>query len=189
LRLGFLHIADWEAYDHIVFVATLCAAYLPSNWKRVLGLTTAFTIGHSITLALSVFKIVIFPSNIIEVFIPITILITSIFNGFNYKKEGNKPAFLLYLTTLTFGFIHGCGFSNYLNTLLIDDTESIWQELLSFNIGLEIGQLIIVIVVLSLSFVFVELFHVEHSKWKLFMAATTLGIAIYLFLKSIQIIS
>ncbi len=183
LRLGFAHIADWQAYDHIVFVVALCSVYLSSEWKRVWWLVTAFTIGHSLTLALSVFKIVVFPTQIIEFLIPITILITSLLNAKNHEKQEVTP-FLKYLLILFFGFIHGCGFSNYLNTILIDNSESIWQQLLAFNIGLEIGQLLIVSVVLFFSAIVVKLFHVEHSKWRLFMAGLTTGIALILTLNN-----
>ncbi len=185
LRLGFWHIADLSAYDHIVFIVTLCSSYLLTDWKRVLWLTTAFTIGHSITLAMSVFKIILFPPEIIELLIPITILVSSVFNAFNYNNQQEKLISLKYLITVFFGFIHGCGFSNYLNTILVGESESIWQQLLSFNIGLEIGQVIIVGVILILSMIFVKLFHVEHSKWRLFLAGTTFGIALSLFLNSL----
>ncbi len=185
LRLGFAHIADWQAYDHIIFVTALCSVYLVSDWQRILWLVTAFTLGHSLTLALSVFKIMVFPTNIIEFLIPITILITSILNAKNHEKQ-EEHYYLKYFVVLFFGFIHGCGFSNYLNTILIDSSESIWQQLLAFNIGLEIGQILIVSIVLFLSFIAVKLFHVEHSKWRLFMAGLTAGIALILISNNFQ---
>ena len=182
LRLGFAHIADWQAYDHIVFLIALSSVFLLSEWRRVLWLVTAFTVGHSITLALSVFKIIVFPTEIIEFLIPITILITSLVNAFESQKDKTSSHYRSYFTTLFFGFIHGCGFSNYLNTILMNASDSIWQQLLAFNIGLEIGQLLIVTAILILSFFVVTMFHVEHTRWKLFVAGITTGISLTLIM-------
>lgn len=179
-RLGASHIADLQAYDHIVFLAALSSVFLLSEWQRVLWLVTAFTVGHSITLALSVFKIIVFPTELIEVLIPITILITSLTNAFDTLKNKTSSHYTNYFTTLFFGFIHGCGFSNYLNTILMNASDSIWQQLLAFNIGLEIGQFLIVAAILIVSFLVVTMFHVEHTRWKLFMAGVTTGISLVL---------
>ena len=171
-RLGAEHIADWKGYDHILFITSLCLTYLLKDWKKVLILVTAFTIGHSLTLALSVYHKILVPSKWVEFLIPITILIAALNNLFtpkvqttNHKLQTTdlKPVFL-YCTALFFGLIHGMGFSNYLKSLL-GRSQNIVGELFAFNIGLEAGQLLIVSFVLLISFIFVVLFKIKREWW------------------------
>ena len=111
LKLGFQHILDLDGYDHILFIVALCAVYSIAHWKKVLILVTAFTIGHSVTLALSALDAVVFPSEIIEFLIPLTIFVTAVLNVVN-KKENRRMVRYNYLLALFFGFIHGLGFSS-----------------------------------------------------------------------------
>jgi HupE / UreJ protein len=185
LKLGLQHITDTEACDHIIFVAALCAAYTLQDWRRVLLLITAFTIGHSLTLALSVLQIILIPSALIEILIPLTIMITCILN-INGLNKISTFAQRKYWLALFFGFIHGCGFSNYLKTLLGSE-ESIWQQLLCFNIGLEFGQLIIVCLVFALMVLFTKMFHVEHRKWVKAVSSLVFCVALYFFIHNIWI--
>jgi uncharacterized BrkB/YihY/UPF0761 family membrane protein len=173
---GFYHIADWKGYDHILFVMALCLPFLFKDWKRVLLLITAFTIGHSVTLALSVFEKIIISSKWIEFLIPLTIVVTSLENlwGHSQTKLHNRWR---YATALSFGLIHGLGFSNYLKSML-GQSESIVTPLLAFNIGLEVGQLLIVIVVLLFSFLFVRLMNIEREKWIYFVNGGIFSLAL-----------
>ncbi|GAB4453189.1 MAG: HupE/UreJ family protein [Bacteroidia bacterium] len=151
LKLGFEHISDLNGYDHILFLIALCATYQYQEWKKVLILVTAFTIGHSITLALSTLQIVSINTALIEFLIPVTILITCVFNYLQRDDlQKDKPMTTRYLVALFFGLIHGLGFSNYLKSLLGKD-ESIVFQLFSFNVGLELGQLVIVLFILLVS--------------------------------------
>jgi hypothetical protein len=164
-RLGVEHIADLTGYDHILFITSLCLTYVLKDWKKVLILITAFTIGHSVTLALSVYNKIIIPTAWIEFLIPVTILITSVMNLFPDKQQKNshRPE-LLYVLTLFFGLIHGMGFSNYLKSLM-GKTENIVTELFAFNVGLEAGQLMIVASVLLVSFIFVVGLNIKRQWW------------------------
>ena len=172
--LGLEHILDWRGYDHILFVAALCGVYLWVDWRRVLVLVTAFTIGHSLTLALSAFNLLRLPANWIEFFIPLTILATAIANLIQKQKQNVLWA---YPMALCFGLIHGMGFSNYLKSLLGTDT-SIITQLLAFNLGLECGQLIIVITILALAQLMVKQFKIVQRKWIIFLSAVVLGLAL-----------
>jgi hypothetical protein len=145
-ELGWQHICDWRGYDHILFVTVLCGTYLLADWRKVLVLVTAFTIGHSITLALSVLNIIHINTSLIEFLIPVTIVITSLINILN-KQRSNTTIRLSYFLALFFGLIHGMGFSNYLKSLL-GATSNVTTELFAFNVGLEFGQVLIVINVL-----------------------------------------
>ncbi|MBB6500782.1 HupE/UreJ family protein [Pedobacter cryoconitis] len=175
-ELGWQHILNWKGYDHILFVIVLCGAYTLTDWKRVLFLVTAFTIGHSITLALSVLKIITIRTDLIEFLIPVTILITAASNILSGKSSRPKGVRLKYLLALFFGLIHGMGFSNYLNSLLGKSTNIV-AELFAFNIGLEFGQVIIVTGILLISFILVNIFKVKKWDWNFFLSSAIFGIS------------
>ena len=173
-QLGWQHILDLNGYDHILFVLVLCCSYVLKDWKKILWLVTAFTAGHSITLALAVFKLVEVNTDWIEFLIPLTILITALYNlpkGIRRKK----PSFL-YAMTLLFGLIHGLGFSNYLQSLLGQEFN-ILIPLLSFNIGLEFGQIIIVFFIILISEAMLKVFHVTNRDWSFFLSSAVTGIS------------
>ncbi|MFY0688177.1 MAG: HupE/UreJ family protein [Cyclobacteriaceae bacterium] len=182
-ELGMEHILDVNGYDHILFVVALSAIYQLADWKKVLVLVTAFTIGHSITLALATLDLIKFNSDLIEKLIPITILITAIANLFiKERTQWSTPKFSVnYLFAGFFGLIHGMGFSNYLKSLLGRD-NSIVTQLFAFNVGLEAGQIIIVGIFLVLSFIFVSVFGVERRDWKMIISSAVAGIAITLMI-------
>ena len=179
--LGKDHILDYaNGYDHILFVIALCALYQMRDWKQVLVLVTAFTIGHSITLALSTLDIITVRAELIEFLIPVTIFITAASNIF--KREDNfsgRAVQINYFYAALFGLIHGMGFSNYLRSILGRD-ESIISQLLAFNLGLEFGQIIIVAIFLIASFILVDLFGVSRRDWKLVISSAVAGIALIL---------
>ena len=141
LKLGFDHILDPNAYDHILFVVSFSLLASLSSWKKLFWLVTAFTIGHSMTLAMSVLDVIKIPSNIVEFLIPITIILSCADNIFQANKDLSfSPRYIL---ILIFGFIHGMGFSNFFKAILGKE-ESILVHLFSFNIGVELAQLCIV---------------------------------------------
>jgi len=175
-ELGWQHILDWQGYDHILFVTALCGIYLLNDWKKVLILVTAFTVGHSVTLALSVLNLIVVPTNWIEFLIPVTIVITSFYNIVKKRtfKQNFNPT---YIMALAFGLIHGLGFSNYLKSLL-GTGNNVVAELFAFNVGLEFGQIIIVFWVLLLSFLLVQIIKVQKREWNLFLSSAIFGIAV-----------
>lgn len=181
LREGFYHITDWKGYDHILFVLALCVPYATKNWRQVLILITAFTVGHSITLALSVFNMILIPSAWIEFLIPVTILITALENV-RRSNQGEANQRGRYATALVFGLIHGMGFSNYLKSMLGKD-ERIITQLLAFNVGLELGQLLIVIAVFALTFLFVQLLNIKRRDWTIFISGGIFGISFIMALE------
>ncbi len=190
LRLGFDHITDPGGYDHILFVVALCVIYTLQQWRQVLILITAFTIGHSLTLALATLRVINYNTGLIELFIPITILITAIFNFF-YKEPKNRPSSgsrqpsmaWRYGLALAFGLIHGMGFSNYLRSLLGREVTII-KPLLAFNIGLEIGQLVIVTLVLAFAYGIINILRVSRFRWTLIVSGIVAGMALSLILNN-----
>lgn len=179
--LGKDHILDYNnGYDHILFVIALCALYQLRDWKQVLILVTAFTIGHSITLALSTLNIIAINASLIEFLIPVTIFVTAVSNIF--KKEGTfsgRAIQINYFYAVIFGLIHGLGFSNYLKSIL-GRGRSIISQLFAFNLGLELGQIIIVALFLVASFILIDLFGVNRRDWKLVISSAVGGIALIL---------
>jgi hypothetical protein len=178
-ELGWQHILDWRGYDHILFVAAMCATYVLADWRKVLGMVTAFTIGHSFTLALSVFNVALISPNWIEFLIPITILATCAVNLYKPHNQTQKGT---YFITLLFGFIHGLGFSAYLKSLL-GKQDSIISQLFAFNIGLEAGQLLVVTLFLLLAQVALKSLHISRRNWVLFLSSAIFGIALLLTLE------
>ncbi|HPM12166.1 MAG TPA: HupE/UreJ family protein [Bacteroidales bacterium] len=176
-KIGIEHIADFKGYDHILFIITLCGVYVIKEWKSILILITAFTIGHSISLAMAVLGFVTISAELIEFFIPVTIVITSVGNLF--KKPGTISPLLQtvkYVLALFFGLIHGFGFSNYLKALL-EKTELV-LPLLSFNIGIELGQLIIVTSILTIATLVTRVGKVAQRDWNLVISGAGLGVSL-----------
>ncbi len=178
--LGKDHILDYKnGYDHILFVVALCALYLIRDWKKLLILITAFTIGHSITLALATLRVITIHQDWIEFLIPVTIFITAVSNIFRKTEISDRTTYINYGYALFFGLIHGLGFSNYLRSILGKD-RSIITQLFAFNIGLEAGQIIIVGIFLFLGLILVDLFTVNRRDWKLVISSVIAGMALLL---------
>ena len=178
--IGKDHILDYKnGYDHILFVVALCTLYLIRDWKKLLVLVTAFTIGHSVTLALATLEIISFNQNLVEFLITLTIFITAVSNIFRKTEISDRTTYINYGYALFFGLIHGLGFSNTLRTMLGKD-RSIVTQLFAFNLGLEVGQIIIVGVFLFIGFILVDLFTVNRRDWKLVISSIIAGMALLL---------
>jgi hypothetical protein len=182
-RLGLQHILDIHGYDHILFVLALCAVFIPRDWRKVVILVTAFTIGHSVTLALATFRLINVNSDLIEFLIPVTIAITAFITILRPKPASSKGLSINYIFALFFGLIHGLGFSIYLRSLLGKEA-SIWQPLLAFNLGLELGQLVIVGIFLLATSILVGLAGVSRKEWTLVVASMVFGVALVLMLEA-----
>lgn len=173
---GWHHIISTDALDHQLFILALSAIYLLKDWKQVLVLVTAFTIGHSLTLALSVYDVFRINSNWVEFLIPCTIIITAVFNLFqkNFDKESLR---LNYFLALFFGLIHGMGFANTIRFMLAKDQQIGWN-LFGFNIGLEAGQIMVVSFILILSYLFVNKLHLKRKWWVIALSAVAICIGL-----------
>jgi hypothetical protein len=181
-KLGLQHILDIQGFDHILFVLALCAVYVARDWKKILILVTAFTIGHSLTLALATFNVIQVRGEVIEFMIPVTIAITALTTIFKPKPSTGKGVQLNYLYAVFFGLIHGLGFSNYLKELLGKEA-SLWQPLLAFNLGLEAGQIVIVMAFI-LTTSLLNLAGVSRREWTLIVSSFVLGVACMLMLET-----
>lgn len=180
LDMGKDHILDYvNGYDHILFVLALCSVYVIRDWRKILILVTAFTIGHSVTLALATLRIISINSKLVEFLIPLTIFITAVANLFRKEDATQAKVQPNYLLALFFGLVHGMGFSNYLRAAL-GRNQSIGAQLLAFNLGLEFGQIIVVVLFLALSYISVDLLKASRRDWKMVISSAIAGIALIL---------
>ncbi|KAA9340918.1 HupE/UreJ family protein [Adhaeribacter soli] len=179
LQVGFHHIFNLQAYDHLAFLVALAAPFIWRNWRNVVLLATAFTIGHSVTLALAVLQIIPVNESLIETLIPVTILFTSLFNIYQYARPEQKTVGfgLQNLLAAGFGLIHGMGFSNYLRSLLGKESKPV-LELFAFNVGIEIGQVLIVLLALLLNTFAVRL--LPRKTWIMVVSGVTALVSIYI---------
>ena len=183
--LGWEHIMSWDALDHLLFIAALAAIYLLKDWKQVLVLVTAFTIGHSLTLALSVLDIIRFNNKWVEFLIPCTIIITAFSNLFQ-KKFTAQSIRINYFLALSFGLIHGMGFANTIRFILAEDQRIGWG-LFGFNVGLEAGQIVVVTILLLFAYLIVNMLKVNRRDWVIFLSAGVFSLALKIALERLPI--
>ncbi|HTD93517.1 MAG TPA: HupE/UreJ family protein [Chitinophagaceae bacterium] len=182
-RLGWEHIISRDALDHQLFIAAIAAIYLLKDWRQVLILVTAFTIGHSLTLALSVYDIIRVSSKWVEFLIPLTIVITAFLNFFQHNFTPRSIR-INYFLALFFGLIHGMGFANTIRFMLAQDQQLGWG-LFGFNLGLEAGQIIVVLLLLLLAYIVVNVFKVNRREWVIFLSAAVFSLALKMVLERI----
>ena len=185
LQLGWEHIISIDALDHQLFILALVAIFSFQDLKKVLILVTAFTLGHSFTLALSAFDIIRFPSNWVEFLIPCTIVFTALDNII-FSKNEDKLIKLNYFLALIFGLIHGMGFANSVRMMLAKE-QSIVIPLLGFNAGLEIGQIAVVIIVLSIFYILSTFLKLKKKHWVMLVSAPILIFSIKMALERIPV--
>lgn len=181
LRLGWEHIISLDALDHQLFILALVAVYSYNDFKKLLILVTAFTIGHSVTLALSTLDVLRVPSAWVEFLIPLTIVITSLDNIL--MKSNTKTLMSMnYYLALFFGLIHGMGFANTARMMLAKE-QSIFVPLLGFNIGLELGQIVLVIGILILLFILLKVFRINRKDWIMFVSSGVFALSLKMALE------
>jgi len=171
IKLGLQHVLDLNAYDHILFLTALAIPFTFKRWKPVLLLATIFTFMHCLALALSVYEVLVMDVGLVEFLIPVTIVLTSLFNILYQKSPQGKKSILLHgIATAFFGLIHGFGFSNYFKMLMAGEEEKL-LPLLGFAAGIEISQLTIVLCVLALAYLLQSIFKVKQP---LFVVAASI---------------
>ncbi|RYC50708.1 HupE/UreJ family protein [Flagellimonas olearia] len=171
IKLGLNHVLDFGAYDHILFLSALAVPFTFKSWKRVLILATIFTVAHCTSLALSVYEAVTVDVGLIEFLIPVTILLTALFNfAYVFKEALDVGLFLHVLATAFFGLIHGFGFSNYFKMLMAEEEDKI-TPLLGFATGIELSQVTIILAILTLAFVVLDVLKVKRP---VFIAVTSI---------------
>ncbi|MFN7675596.1 HupE/UreJ family protein [Flavobacterium sp.] len=183
--IGLKHVLSVFAYDHILFLLALTVPYEFKSWKKILILVSVFTLGHTLALFLSVFNILSIKPSFVEFLIPITILIAALYNiiiaGKSSKKENS---IVISIITLFFGIIHGLGFSNYFNSILSGKPTDKLLPLFEFALGIEVAQIVVVIVSLLLAYIVQNLFKFSKRDWILIISAFTVGVIIPIIIQN-----
>lgn len=184
-KLGLDHVLDIHAYDHVMFLIALMVPYAFKDWKRIFLLVSLFTLGHTLSLILSVFGTVVIAPKYVEFLIPITILITAIFHLFTAGKSSRKESIsFVAVVTLFFGIIHGLGFSNYFNSILPGSAADKLLPLLEFALGIEASQIIVVFVVLVISYIAQTFFRFSKRDWALVLSAFIIGLVLPMLIEN-----
>lgn len=182
---GLRHILNLSVYDHILFLIALTVPYAFKDWKRLLLLITIFTTGHTLSLMLSVFGVVIIKANLVEFLIPITILIVAFFNLFTAGKSSKQESIsIIGFITLFFGIIHGLSFAGYFKTIVGGSPQSKLLPLAEFSLGIESSQIIVVFILLILSYIVQTFFRFSKRDWTLVMSAFVIGVVLPMIIQS-----
>ena len=184
VQYGINHVLDINGYDHVLFLMVLAVAYLFKDWKRVLFLVSAFTVGHTVSLILAAYGVIKVNAAFVEFLIPVTILVVAIYNVFTAgKKMKHNSIVIVGITTLFFGLIHGLGFAREFK-LFVGKTENKLMPLLEFALGIEIAQVIIVFVVLFIGFLGQTVFRFSKKDWIMVVSSIVIGLVIPMLINS-----
>lgn len=176
LELGCTHVLDIKAYDHILFLIVLVVSFSFKQWKNILWLVTLFTLGHTLSLSLSAYKIIDVNTGLVEFLIPLTIFLTAAKNIFSGVKTSSNSKMLLFFS-FCFGWIHGLGFSTYFK-MLIGGSDLKILKLIEFSLGIELAQVIIVLIIVAMYHILTPVFKISKRDWILVISAVVLGIVI-----------
>jgi hypothetical protein len=180
-NLGLQHVLDWQAYDHLLFLIVLTITFSFKEWKNVVWLVTAFTIGHTFSLILSAYDIIYVKMKVVEFLIPVTIFITAAYNILSERRK-TKNIIFTSIIAIGFGLIHGFGFSSYFK-IMVDDVEEKLEPLIEFAIGIEFAQLLIVLAILIINYIGLNIFKRRKQDWILVISSIIIGIIIPMLLE------
>ena len=184
-EVGMRHVLNIFSYDHVLFLIALSVPYEFKDWKKILLLVSLFTVGHTITLLLSVYGIIVVKVNLIEFLIPITILITALFHLFTIgKSTKNESINAIAFITLFFGIIHGLGYATYFKSLIVGTSDSKLLPLLEFATGIEGAQIIVVLITLIAAYCVQTLFRFSKRDWTLVMSSFVIGVILPMIIES-----
>lgn len=181
LRLGYEHITNFSALDHILFIIVLMAVYQPKHWLKIVIAISLFTVGHSVSLTVAAMDIISVNKALIEFLIPLTIVLTALFNLSRAGQDPNSKS--KNWLALIFGLIHGLGFSNYYEMLVMGE-GNYWSALLPFNLGVELGQLTVVFVTLMIMIIFQYIMNTKNRDWNLFISGAGFGLALIMCIEN-----
>ncbi len=176
-KIGLRHVLDWQAYDHMLFFLVLVARHVIRDWKSVLSLVTVFTLGHMFSMTLSVYNVIKVDSGLTEFLIPVTILFTAVNNMVSGGAASKTNRSIVLLITAFFGLIHGLGFSSYFK-MISSNLSSKGIPLVSFGLGIEAAQGVVVVLVLLLGVVVQNFFRVSRRDWILVLSAIVIGLVL-----------
>lgn len=184
VEYGINHVLDINGYDHVLFLMVLTVSYIFKDWRRVLLLVSLFTLGHTLSLVLAAYNVVSVDGTLVEFLIPVTILVAAVYNVFTAGKGAQKEKVgVLFLTTLSFGLIHGLGFAREF-TMFLGESDNKLMLLIEFALGIEIAQVIIVFAVLFLGYLVQTIFRFSKRDWVLVISSIVIGLVIPMLMES-----
>jgi len=181
-ELGFFHILDAQAWDHLLFVAALIAPFAPRDFKHWLGALTAFTLGHTLAMAAQIAMSVALNERLVEGAVLATLIFTAArVVWFKGAPKMNRRGWLgpELAVAAAFGIIHGLAFAKDLGPLLPSDTGALWAAWGWFAGGIELGQLSVVAAVFVLRWM-ASARGFTPKDFALALGALTLGISLHL---------
>lgn len=177
-NLGWKHIISVDAFDHQLFLLALTASFTLRDFRKIVLLVTAFTVGHCMTLALSATGTVQMSAYWIEILIPATIGMMAITN-FGFISANTRRQNVSYLLAILFGLVHGLGFANVLKSLLGRE-QSLFLPLFGFNIGIELGQIAVIFFLLALQTLLIRILKITSGHWAAFASGLALAGSVWM---------
>jgi hydrogenase/urease accessory protein HupE len=184
VKMGLNHVLDFSAYDHILFLIALAVIFSFHQLKKALWLITLFTIGHTLTLALSAYGVLKIDVTIVEFLIPVTIFITGVVNIYNLKNNSSTKDNINLIFALFFGLIHGLGFSNYFR-MMVGREEDKLLPLIEFALGIELSQVIIVLGILIIGSLAQTYLKITKRDWILVISSIVIGFVIPMMIERV----
>ena len=181
IELGLYHVINFEVYELILFLIVISISFLLNDWKRLITLISVFTLTYSLSLILGLYDVISLNINVTEWLIPIVIFFVAVYNIFTAAKSIKHRLYLLYGIVFFFSIIHGLGFANTFETFMQSEENTI-LSVLEFSVGIEIGQFIVVICTLLLSYIFQSVFRFSNRDWILVVSCIILGFILPLIL-------
>lgn len=182
-RLGYRHVLDIYGVDHMLFIVAIMSVFLLRDWRKALILFLFYVLGSSLSLSLSVNEIIRIDINIVDYLIPVTLLIAAVMNIFKKHESYTPRSVFRFIIIFIFGFIHGLGFADYLKDILGTDLN-LALPIIGFNLGVELGLLLVALVFLMISWIFVNNLGVGRRDWNLVISSGIAGIALTLMFES-----
>ena len=182
LKMGFFHILDYGSKDHILFIAALTIGYGRSQLNKLILILTAFTVGHALTLALTLADLVFLKEKYIEFLIPLTIVVTGLYHLSTLnKRKGSKV--WVYIFTIFFGCIHGMGYASSFKSMF-GSIGSIWAPLLEFNLGVELGQLLVAFIVFRAGRLIKRVINISEKQYNAFLSGVVISMGIMMLIQN-----
>jgi len=184
-KLGIRYILDIYNVEYILFLISLLVVFTIKDWKRVIILLVFFIVGYTLTMSLGSFNVVKYNHDLIQFLLPLTIFFTSFTNIFkkkdNFRYHGNMRK--NYILALIFGAIHGFSYTSYLIGIN-GDSLKIWNQFVSFNLGIGSGQIVVFISFLIIAYIFQSIFGINRRDWIMVISSGIAGVALTLMFDS-----
>ena len=182
---GFRHILNLLTCKHILYLVVLTVSYESKDWRKLLLLVSFFTIGNMVALVLSFFGVIVIKLKLIGFLTPIIILLIALYAIFTVGKSSKQVGInWISFITLFIGILHGLGFANYFNSIASESNQSILLSILEFSLGVEVVQIMVVMIVLLFSYIFQTAFRFSKRDWILITSSLVIGVVLPMIIRN-----